>query len=545
MKADELRLEEVVRFTKGVMDLHGRRLVIHDLHALGQFRRDIIEMMGREQARRIFTRMGYFWGQADSAAMKRLFQWENTSEWLKAGPVLQSLQGIGAVEARILEIDETTGHLHMEVTWCDSAEADEYLNEMGVSEDVCCWVLVGYASGYASYCLGKSVYFIERSCRGKGDQVCIAIGKDVDSWGDEVASVLPYFQADDIQGKILTLTKELREKELEVARQRRELEVALSGSRIASTEVRSRRFPAGPGTGRAGCTVRFFRAHRGGNRRRQGGARTPHPRTVGTLPGSVRRGQLRGLPETLLESALFGHKAGAFTGATRDQAGLFEEAQKGTIFLDEIGDTTPAVQLKMLRVLQEHEIMRVGETRPRPVDVRVISATNRNLEQAIAAGSFREDLYYRLRVVEISVPPLRERQDDILSLARQFVAKTARRLGLAELRLDATCFDYLLAYNWPGNIRELENAIEHAAVLCRDGTILAEHLPPQIVRRTPPAGRLGVPRSLDDIEREHIQRVLEFTRGNRTEAAKVLGIGLATLHRRLRETRQEKPPGTA
>ena len=194
MKADELRLEEVVRFTKGVMDLHGRRLVIHDLHALGQFRRDIIDMVGREQARRIFTRMGYFWGQADSAAMKRLFQWENTVEWLKAGPVLQSLQGVGAVEARISEIDETTGHLHMEMTWHDSSEADEYLNEMGVSDDVCCWVLVGYATGYASYCLGKSVYFIEHSCRGKGDEICIAIGKDVDSWGEEVAPALPIFK---------------------------------------------------------------------------------------------------------------------------------------------------------------------------------------------------------------------------------------------------------------------------------------------------------------------------------------------------------------
>ncbi len=545
MKADELRLEEVVRFTKGVMDLHGRRLVIHDLHALGQFRRDIIDMMGREQARRIFTRMGYFWGQADSAAMKRLFQWENTSEWLKAGPVLQSLQGIGAVEARILEIDETTGHLHMEVTWCDSAEADEYLNEMGLSEDVCCWVLVGYASGYSSYCLGKSVYFIERGCRGKGDQVCIAMGKDVDSWGDEVASVLPYFQADDIQGKILTLTEELREKELEVARQRRELEVVRSGSRIASTEVRSRRFlrvlELAQRVAQFDSSVLIVGE--------TGVGKEVLARHIHELSGRSQAPFVAvncgALPETLLGSALFGHKAGAFTGATRDQAGLFEEAQKGTIFLDEIGDTTPAVQLKMLRVLQEHEIMRVGETRPRPVDVRVISATNRNLERAIGEGSFREDLYYRLRVVEISVPPLRERQDDILSLARQFVAKTARRLGLPELRLDASCFDYLLTHDWPGNIRELENAIEHAAVLCRDGTILAEHLPPQIVRRTPHAGRPGVPRSLDDMEREHIQRVLEFTRGNRTEAAKVLGIGLATLHRRLRETRQEKPPGTA
>src|SRR5271157_2231844 len=152
MKADELRLEEVVRFTNGVMDLHGRRLVIHDLHALGQFRRDVIEMMGREQARRIFTRMGYFWGQADSAAMKRLFQWENAIEWLRAGPVLQGLQGVGAVEAKILEIDETTGQLCVEVTWHDSAEADEYLAEMEVTdrlECLCTWRFASVQSALA------------------------------------------------------------------------------------------------------------------------------------------------------------------------------------------------------------------------------------------------------------------------------------------------------------------------------------------------------------------------------------------------------------
>jgi transcriptional regulator with PAS, ATPase and Fis domain len=414
---------------------------------------------------------------------------------------------------------------------------------MGVSDDVCCWVLVGYVSGYASYCMGKSVYFVECKCRGKGDETCTAVGKDVDSWGEEVAPTLPYFQAEDIQSKILTLTNELREKELELARQRRELEVARAGSRIASTEVRSRRFlrvlelaervaqfdSSVLVVGETGVGKEVLARH---IHECSGRCQAPF---VAINCGA--------LPESLLESTLFGHKAGAFTGANRDQGGLFEEAQKGTIFLDEIGDTTPAVQLKLLRVLQEHEIMRVGETRPRQVDVRVISATNRNLEQAIAAGSFREDLFYRLRVVEISVPPLRERQDDILSLARQFVAKTARRLGLPELRLDATCFDYLVAYNWPGNIRELENAIEHAAVFCRNGTILAEHFPPQIVRRIPPAEHRGVPLPLDDINREHIQRVLEFTRGNRTEAAKVLGIGLATLHRRLRETRQGKLPG--
>jgi transcriptional regulator with PAS, ATPase and Fis domain len=246
------------------------------------------------------------------------------------------------------------------------------------------------------------------------------------------------------------------------------------------------------------------------------------------------------LPESLLESTLFGHKAGAFTGAARDQPGLFEEAEKGTIFLDEIGDTTPAMQLKLLRVLQEREIMRVGETRPRKVDVRVLSATNRDLQQAVHDNHFREDLYYRLRVVEIEVPPLRRRKDDILPLARHFVKQCAAHLGLPDLRLDATSLDCLLEYPWPGNVRELENALEHAAVFCQDNVILSKHFPSRILGKgeSRDEGRKDVDfakRSLSDVEWEHIQRVLSAADGNRAEAAKILGIGEATLYRRLRE----------
>ena len=184
--------------------------------------------------------------------------------------------------------------------------------------------------------------------------------------------------------------------------------------------------------------------------------------------------------------------------------------------------------------------MRVGDTRPHKVDVRVISATNRNLQQAVQDGGFREDLYYRLRVVEINVPPLRQRKDDILALARHFVTKCAAHLGLPELRLDPTSLGCLLEYPWPGNVRELENAIEHAAVFCQDSVILPTHLPSQIVRKcASPEVREetgSTNRSLADVEWEHIRRVLSATHGNRGEAAKILGIGEATLYRRLRES---------
>ncbi len=243
------------------------------------------------------------------------------------------------------------------------------------------------------------------------------------------------------------------------------------------------------------------------------------------------------------ESTLFGHKAGAFTGATKDRPGLFQEAEGGTIFLDEIGDTTPALQMKLLRVLQEREVMRVGETRPFKVDVRVISATNRDFQKSVQTNSFREDLYYRLRVVEIQVPPLCRRKDDILPLARHFVSKCAVRLGLPDLRLDATSLDCLLDYSWPGNVRELENAIEHAAVFCHQGVILPKHFAMQILSKSQLQDKQELAetslRSLAEVEREHIQRVLSATHGSRRETARILGIGEATLYRRLGESHRD------
>ena len=387
------------------------------------------------------------------------------------------------------------------------------------------------------------MYFVERECRGKGDERCLAVGMDVDSWGQEIAEDLPFFHATDIQGKIQALNDQLREKELELQRQQSQTEPS-GRARIASVEVRSREFQRVVEladrvakfdssvliTGETGVGKEVVARY----------IHSQSPRSNAPFV-AINCGAL---PETLLESTLFGHKAGAFTGATKDRPGLFEEAEGGTIFLDEIGDTTPALQLKLLRVLQEREVMRVGETRPFKVDVRVISATNRDLQQAVGANSFREDLYYRLRVVEIHVPRLCQRKDDILPLARHFVSKCAIRLGLPDLRLDATSLDCLLDYSWPGNVRELENAIEHAAVFCQESVILPKHFPLQIVSRARFQDEQKLAetphRSLAEVEREYIQRVLAATDGNRREAARILGIGEATLYRRLGESHRDR-----
>jgi Nif-specific regulatory protein len=248
------------------------------------------------------------------------------------------------------------------------------------------------------------------------------------------------------------------------------------------------------------------------------------------------------LSESLIENELFGHERGAYTGADQKAAGKFDAAQGGTIFLDELGELPSAVQGKLLRVLQDREFDRLGGTKPVPVDVRVVAATNRDLEAMIVDGRFRADLYYRVKVVEIQLPPLRARgPEDVQRLVRHFVASAARRHGReAPPRISAGALARLQAYPWPGNVRELENCIESAIVIMEGPELLAEHLP--LPERAPAltvavaAPHTDEPvRTLAEVERAHVLSVLERVDGNRSEAARLLGIGRNTLQRKLRE----------
>nr|WP_316415036.1 sigma 54-interacting transcriptional regulator [Mesoterricola silvestris] len=238
------------------------------------------------------------------------------------------------------------------------------------------------------------------------------------------------------------------------------------------------------------------------------------------------------IPETLLESELFGHARGAFSGAVSDRPGLFEAAGGGTILLDEVGEISPAMQVKLLRVLQEREVRRVGENRSRPIDVRVIAATNSDLAAEMRLGRFRKDLYYRLNVVELVVPPLRERREDILPLARSFLAEASARLGSPVLTLAPSLEGQLLRYPWPGNVRELENAMERAAAL--GDRAVVDVLPGDLRPSAASPVVTGPARPLADIEREYILAVLEANGGNQGLTARQLGIGSATLYRKLR-----------
>jgi DNA-binding NtrC family response regulator len=268
------------------------------------------------------------------------------------------------------------------------------------------------------------------------------------------------------------------------------------------------------------------------------------PRAAGPLIAT----NCAGLPETLIESELFGHAKGAFTGAERDRQGFFRAAHGGTLFLDEIGELPLHLQPKLLRALESSEITPVGSDTPVRIDARLVAATNRNLAEAVAEGRFRDDLYYRINVVELAVPPLSQRHDDVLPLARQFAAEFAG----SPVRLSPQAIQCLLSHTWPGNVRELRNAIQRACLLCRGDVILPEHLPPKVAghcygaeprsaggvqgtdqRLVPGSGGADAGR-LSQVERATILATLEECHGNRTHAAKRLGISRRALIYKLR-----------
>ncbi len=250
------------------------------------------------------------------------------------------------------------------------------------------------------------------------------------------------------------------------------------------------------------------------------------------------------IPDTLMESELFGYERGAFTGAIKTKKGRFELADSGTIFLDEIGDMSAATQTKVLRVLQEGEFDRVGGIRTQKVDVRVIAATNIDLERAIAEKRFREDLYYRLRVIEIRLPPLRDRKEDIPLLAAHFLRKYAAKDGKHIDAIEPDALGMLLDYDWPGNVRELENSIERAVVLARGNRIVCTDLAPDLQKSGPRAFvTFTVGTTLDEIEQRMIAETLRYTSGDKTRAASLLGITARTIYRKLEQRRGEAGAG--
>jgi two-component system, NtrC family, response regulator HydG len=535
MRATDLDLRELLHFEPkgGILRFGGQRALLLDAVALGLLRKELIETLGREGARTVLTRFGYAHGWRTAESVKGEFPWDDAAEWKRAGGRLHALQGL--VIAVTPAQSEAPGPAPFaEAHWQDSYEAEQHLLHLGRCEHEVCWTLAGFASGYLSYCNGREIYCLEDRCRGKGDAVCHIVGRDKAEWGAQLTPHLPYYRMAGLGTTLQTVTEELKRVERRLRARKRELGDAAAGidpsGIVASSGAMQRVLELARRVAKVDSTVLVTGESGVGKERVARLIHDESPRIAGPFVAL----NCGAVPESLLESELFGHLRGAFTGAAQDRPGLFEAANGGTIFLDEIGEVPPAMQVKLLRVLQEGEVRRVGDAKTRRVDVRVIAATNRDLLAEVHAARFRQDLYYRLRVIELRVPALRERREDILPLARVFLSAMAQRAGSGVTGISTQAACQLARYAWPGNVRELENAIERAVVFAGGSAVELDDLPEEIGMALPAASAPGEVRPLAEIERDYILAVLRANAGNKVKAAAQLQIGTATLYRKLR-----------
>ena len=486
-----------IRPDQGIIRLHEQRVVLLSAAAMGLLRKELIDTLGLETARRLFLRFGYADGYHDAVSLRDRSKWASPLEGLRAGVVLHRLEGIVRAEIVKLDHDAATGRFHEEALWHDSYVAEQHVHHYGKGSEPVCWSLVGYASGYASACLGQEIYFRESECLAQGAAKCTVIGKDAESWGTELETLRADFQGGPWDAKSSGCGRSCTS----VFRKWTAASgwwpsgsvsstccasVSLVMPRPSSSSPAARpcrmcsNSPPGslPWTPPSWCMARAAPG-------KEFIVRMIHdqsPRASGPFVSI----NCAALTETLLESELFGHVRGAFTGAVRDKAGLFEVASNGTLFLDEIGEVAPTVQAKLLRALQEREIRRVGAERTIKVNARVVAATNRDLRAAVAAGTFREDLYFRLGAFVITVPPLRDRREDIPPLVHDFVRRAAARVKKDVQNVSAEAMTALMNYGWPGNVRELEHAIERAVIVARGASIRLRELPPEVSQKPSP-----------------------------------------------------------
>lgn len=547
------------------------------LSAFSALRRELIESLGIDHARGLLTRMGYLAGSRDAEIVTTLRKEETELDAFYVGPQLHAVEGVVRAEPVIVEVDVARGRFYAEFLWWDSVEDAAHLADYGLAADPVCWMQIGYASGYSSAFFGRRVIFREVECAAMGHEACRIVGKPMDEW-DDVREDLRFFDAQPFANRKL---------------------ISLASTKSAAETSQSDDTPSRPaedgelppksrykGRELIGVSAAFNSVCHMIERV----ARTCTPvlllgeTGVGkeifaqTLHSVSPRGDqpfvavnCAAIPEQLIEADLFGVEKGAFTGATACRPGRFELADGGSLFLDEIGCLSLAAQSKLLRVLQEGEVERVGGTKSRHLNVRIIAATNIDLEAAVAKGEFRQDLLFRLNVFPIAIPPLRERREDIPVLAEYFVRRycgihNQQRTGFTERALEA-----LLSYAWPGNVREIENVVERAIILSSEGGAMdISHLPPAVAGRgmnafatgsvsqgqprlavangwaSPDARSAIAPVTsaapLNRMTAEELQKTLTRYRWNLSAAAKALGVTRAQIAYRVKKLGLDDAP---
>ena len=530
---------------QGIIRLHEQRVVILSAAAMGLLRKELTDTTGAEVTRRVMLRFGYADGYHDAVSLRDRSMWTNPIDGLRAGITLHRLEGIVRAEILSVDYDAATGRFDEQLVFHDSYVAEQHVYHYGKAEAPMCWSLAGYLSGYASACIGGEVYFRETECTAQGATRCTLTGRDAASWGDDLESLRADYQGatleremEHVREAVHRELQHLERRERQVAKRERELNLlrervarfATSKHFVTRSAVMDDVLDLAAQVAPIDTTVLVY-----------GESGTGKEFIVRLIHEQSPRASMpfvsvncAALTETLLESELFGHVRGAFTGAVRDKAGLFEVAGSGTLFLDEIGEVAPTVQAKLLRALQEREIRRVGAERNIRVHARVIAATNRDLRAAVAAGTFREDLYFRLGAFVITVPPLRDRREDIPALAHAFVKRAAARVKKDVTSISPDAMTALMSYRWPGNVRELEHAIERAVIVSAGSSIKVRELPPEVSQKTRPQ-HSDDSLDLKAQERSLIARALDRYRGNRKQAAEALNISTVTLWRKMKD----------
>ena len=536
----------------GQIWLHEHRMLLIHAQAQALLRKELIDTLGMARAQGLLTRMGYESGVRDAELARSRAQSLSDVEAFLTGPRLHTLEGIVKVTQIRLELDRVAGTFYGEFLWENSWEGQWHRHYFGIHHEPVCWTQIGYACGYTSAFMGRAVLYKEVECAGMGNEHCRIIGKPVEEWED--ASAYAHFfnresiaeQLIDLQTQVVQLRTSIGDKEGLPAdmvgnspafRAAYELLRQAAGNQITVLLL-----------GETGVGKEVF-------------ARTLHERGARSQASFVAI-NCAAIPPDLVESELFGVEKGAYTGALASRAGRFERADGGTLFLDEVGDLPLAAQAKLLRVLQEGEIERLGGQTVRKVNVRLVAATNVDLRLLVKEGKFRSDLYYRLNAYQINIPPLRERKEDISPLARRFLEKYSAIHGKRLKGFTDKAKRALLTYAWPGNIRELQNMVERGVILAPGGTRIEVHhmfsgfdergalelgldAHGDINPRSPAAGQalceavLGGAMTLNQVEAMLLEMAVDKAQGNLSSAARMLGVTRPQLAYRLRRLQDE------
>jgi len=540
---DDRTLAKNVHFApdSGHILLFGQRMLLMHGASVATLRHELVERLGLERTRELFTRIGYQQG-VDDARCLREAEGGDLTRTLALGPRLREIEGFVRNQAvERMQFNTDSGEFWGDYYWQASWEAEAHLKHFGISGSPACWMMTGYASGFTTTMMGRPILWRELECVAMGHARCRVIGRPLEECEDS-ADDLSFLRIEDFVS-----APRGRHAPVDTAATASlpDLVGASAGFNAVAHLIRR--------VAPTDATVLLLGESGVGKERFSKTLHAIGPRAKGPFVGV----NCAAIPAELVEAELFGVERGAFTGAHASRPGKFERAHGGTLFLDEISSLPMPAQGKLLRALQEGEVERVGDTRVRPVDVRIVAAANRDLRAEVAAGRFREDLFFRLNVFPIEIPPLRERREDIPLMLNVFVERYAKRFGKHIAGLTQRAAEALWAYDWPGNVRELENIVERAVILADDGGNLdVQHLFSGGERLTQPmfnlsaGGRLtraaetttppsdapsdGVDAHIaslvdaglrfDELEQRLLDHAMTRTGGNLSAAARLLGL---------------------